>query len=149
MPGGARLSVLRTAIVFDGQCEDSFWPYSGDTPTAQPAPMPSIAYKADATSAIVGASVAALRSEIASGHPPVLIINPNVAFIVGGHLIDATSADVIDSNLHAVLGVAYDDGRAIVRVRNSWGVSWGSAGYADLTYDFVGLRGRAVMRVVV
>jgi hypothetical protein len=149
IPGGARLSVLRTAIVFDGQCEDTLWPYGGDTATAQPTPVPSIAYKADAATGIVGASIGALRSEIASGRPPVLVINPNAAFAVGGQLIDANLADAVDSNLHAVLAVAYDDGRAMVTVRNSWGTSWGNAGYANLTYNFIGLRGRAVMRVVV
>jgi hypothetical protein len=149
VPGGARLSVLRTAVVLDGQCEDSLWPYSGNAPTAQPSPIPTKAYKASSASQIVPMSIAVLRSELASGRPPVLVINPNSAFGLGVDPIDATASDPVDSFLHAVLAVGYDDGRSLVTVRNSWGTTWGAAGYANLTYDFVALRGRVLMSVVV
>jgi C1A family cysteine protease len=55
----------------------------------------------------------------------------------------------VDSFLHAVLAVGYDNGRAIITVRNSWGTTWGAAGYADLTYNFVSLRARALLSVVI
>jgi C1A family cysteine protease len=50
---------------------------------------------------------------------------------------------------HAVLAVGYDDSRRIgdhvgaLRIRNSWGTSWGEAGYGWLPYEYV-RRGLAV-----
>lgn len=37
---------------------------------------------------------------------------------------------------HAMLVVGYDDKTKRVRVRNSWGSSWGSKGYCTLPYDY-------------
>jgi hypothetical protein len=95
------------------------------------------------------ASLATVQSELAIGRPAVLVINPNLAFGLGASPIDASTTDPVDSFLHAVLVVAYDNGRAIITVRNSWGTTWGAAGYADLTYNFVSLRARAVLSVVI
>jgi C1A family cysteine protease len=77
------------------------------------------------------------------------VINPNAAFSLGASPIDASRKDPADSFLHAVVAVGYDDSRAAVTVRNSWGTTWGASGYADLTYEFVALRGRAVLSVVI
>lgn len=149
VPGGVRLRVLRTAFVLDGQCEERFWPYGGDAPTPAPQPLPTWVYKASSASQVSAVSLAALQSELAVGRPAVLVINPNGAFGLGASPIDATATDPVDTFLHALVAVGYDDGRSIVTVRNSWGTTWGAAGYADLTYNFVALRGRAVMSVVV
>ena len=147
--GGAKLIVLRTALVLDGQCEEGFWSYGNVTPTPAPQPMPTTLYKASSASQVSAAAIAAMRSELAVGRPTVLVINPNPAFGLGASPIDASRADPADSFLHAVVAVGYDDGRAVVTVRNSWGTTWGAAGYADLTYDFVVLRGRAILSVVI
>jgi Papain family cysteine protease len=149
VPSGARLSVVRTAVVIDGQCEESLWPYHGDTPTPAPRSMPSAVYKADPASALSVLSLDVVRTELAGNRPPVLVINPNAAFGLGLSPIGATTADQADGFLHAVLAVGYDDDSSILTVRNSWGSSWGRSGYADLTYDFITLRGRVVMTVVV
>jgi C1A family cysteine protease len=90
-----------------------------------------------------------VQSELAAGRPAVLVINPNSAFGLGLSPIDASKAEPSDSFLHAVVAVGYDDGRAIITVRNSWGTTWGAGGYADLTHDFVVLRGRAILSVVI
>jgi papain like protease len=147
--GGAKLSVLRTALVLDGQCEEGFWPYGNLAPTPAPQPMPTTIHKASSASQVSAASLAVVQSELVVGRPAVLVINPNPAFGLGASPIDASTTDPADSFLHAVVAVGYDDGRAIVTVRNSWGATWGAAGYADLTYEFVALRGRAVLSVVI
>ncbi len=147
--GGARLSVLRTALVLDGQCEDRSWPYGTSVPTPAPQPLPTTLYKATLASQIAMASLVTVQSELAVGRPVVLVINPNPAFGLGASPIDASETDPADSFLHAVLVVGYDNGRAIITVRNSWGTTWGAAGYADLTYNFVSLRARALLSVVI
>ncbi len=149
VPGGARLSVLRTALVLDGQCEDRFWPYGNAAPTPAPHPLPTTNYKASSGSQISTPSLVVVQAELALGRPAVLVINPNAAFSLGASPINASRTDPADSFLHAVVVVGYDDGRATVTVRNSWGMTWGAGGYADLTYEFVAMRGRAVLSVVI
>ena len=75
VPGGARLSVVRTAVVLDGQCEERFWPYGGDAPTPAPSPRPPIAYKADPRIGLALPSLTAIRTELTAGRPPILVIN--------------------------------------------------------------------------
>ena len=38
---------------------------------------------------------------------------------------------------HAVVAVGYDDFKACLIVRNSWGPSWGDKGYFYLPYDYI------------
>lgn len=38
---------------------------------------------------------------------------------------------------HALCFVGYNDETKMVRGRNSWGASWGQAGYFDLPYDYI------------
>lgn len=149
VPGGAKLTVLRTALVLDGQCEEGFWSYGSVAPTPAPQPMPTTLYKVSSASQVSVAALTAVQAELAAGRPAVLVINPNLVFGFGASPIDASKTDPADSFLHAVVAVGYDDSRAVVTVRNSWGTTWGSAGYADLTYDFVMLRGRAILSVVI
>jgi C1A family cysteine protease len=38
---------------------------------------------------------------------------------------------------HAVVAVAYDDVKKLFKIRNSWGLNWGDAGYFYMPYDFI------------
>lgn len=38
---------------------------------------------------------------------------------------------------HAVVAVGYDDSTQLVKIRNSWGTSWGKNGYGWLPYQYV------------
>lgn len=44
---------------------------------------------------------------------------------------------------HAVMAVGYDDARAALLVRNSWGPDWGEKGYFYLPYDYIFKHGLA------
>lgn len=146
---GARVGVVRTAAVLDGQCEEHLWPYDplGSTP-----PMTLLAVPAHVIadrSQVLAPSLSTVQNELAAGRPTVLIVNPNAAFMLGGRAIGATPADPIDRFLHAVVAVGYDEGDRSVTVRNSWGTGWGDGGYADLSYDFVRLRCRFLVTVLI
>jgi C1A family cysteine protease len=41
---------------------------------------------------------------------------------------------------HAVMAVGYDDSKQAIIFRNSWGSSWGQAGYGELPYTFLESR---------
>jgi C1A family cysteine protease len=53
---------------------------------------------------------------------------------------------------HAVLAVGYDDASQRFIVRNSWGDTWGQAGYFTMPYAYLTTRGLAsdfwTMRIV-
>ena len=38
---------------------------------------------------------------------------------------------------HAVMAVGYDNASRMMIVRNSWGTSWGEAGYFMMPYEFI------------
>jgi C1A family cysteine protease len=38
---------------------------------------------------------------------------------------------------HCVLAVGYDDATQLFKVRNSWGTSWGQAGYFQIPYAYL------------
>jgi len=38
---------------------------------------------------------------------------------------------------HAICAVGYDDGHQWIIIRNSWGTSWGDAGYGYMPYDYI------------
>jgi len=44
---------------------------------------------------------------------------------------------------HAIMAVGYDDARAVLIIRNSWGSDWGDQGYGYLPYDYVAAEDRA------
>ena len=50
-----------------------------------------------------------------------------------------TDEDVIGG--HAVLAVGYDDSSQTFLVRNSWGTTWGQAGYFTMPYAYLTTRG--------
>ncbi|HTY29087.1 MAG TPA: C1 family peptidase, partial [Mycobacterium sp.] len=45
---------------------------------------------------------------------------------------------------HAVMAVGYDNASRMMIVRNSWGTSWGKAGYFMMPYEFIISPNRAV-----
>lgn len=38
---------------------------------------------------------------------------------------------------HAICVVGYDDARKLLKFKNSWGISWGEAGYGYISYSYV------------
>jgi len=49
---------------------------------------------------------------------------------------EPTPADSVEGG-HAVMCVGYDDTKKALRIRNSWGTSWGERGYGWLPYSYI------------
>ena len=76
--------------------------------------------------------------EIATGHPVVVGLEVTDAWetLTGDTLPDPEGTSI---GGHAVCLVGYDRGLGCVRVRNSWGASWGNGGEAWLPFSWLSL----------
>jgi hypothetical protein len=85
------------------------------------------------------AGIAALKGALASGNPVELGIPVyNSFFSLNSTNSVMTAAKATGSMLggHAIVAVGYNTTGLVIE--NSWGTSWGAAGYATLAWDFVG-----------
>lgn len=85
------------------------------------------------------AGIAALKGALASGNPVELGIPVyNSFFSLNSSNSVMTAAKATGSMLggHAIVAVGYNTTGLVIE--NSWGTSWGAAGYATLAWDFVG-----------
>ena len=86
-----------------------------------------------------------MRGCLASGYPFVLGFTVYSSFEsaevarTGVLSMPGTNEDVVGG--HAVLAVGYDDSTQTFLVRNSWGTSWGQAGYFTIPYAYLTTRG--------
>ncbi len=144
---GALLSSMLEALHEDGQPEERGWPYLPATPTDTASWTPP---------AEVGAlfgrngekSVHSLDwviGELGQGRPVIILLMLSRAFYARNPfgVVDPTNDETPEpQRRHAVIAVGYgtvDTQRAIL-VRNSWGPTWGDAGYGWLTERFIGPR---------
>lgn len=126
-----------------GAPPESEWPYDISKFTVRP-PM-TVRTDAQAERAIAYARVTQTLAEmqkcLASGHP----------FIFGFTVYSSfESAAVASTGIvpmpkptekilggHAVMAVGYDDATRRFKIRNSWGASWGQAGYCEMPYEYL------------
>ena len=125
-----------------GVCPESDWPYDestfANTPTAimvaNAAPYKIKEYHRVRT-------LDQLKAALAEGLPVVIGIDIYESFESEAveHNGVVPMPDVNKEQLlggHAVLAVGYDDAKARLIVRNSWGITWGDLGYCYLPYDY-------------
>ncbi|RZJ47548.1 MAG: peptidase C1 [Brevundimonas sp.] len=143
---GATLPSMLEALTLDGQPIEAAWPYLAETPIGSGAWTPPSfsedVFKRSGSAVTPGWSH--LTDLLNAGKPVLLLMTLSPSFFrpVQG-LVEAANDEAPDPTLrHAVLAVAHGavDGKAAVLVRNSWGESWGAAGHAWLTADFVTAR---------
>ena len=146
MVAGAKFSEVALALSQDGQCSDAMWPYDPVIASPTPNPLPAPVYIAG-NSRSQSAVLDVIRAELVARRPTVVGIRVNDDFIAGVSPINTSASDSSDNGLHAVLAVGFDDGRAVVTVRNSWGLGWADNGYADLTYEFINRRSSRLLTV--
>ncbi len=92
-------------------------------------------YKIGGYSKIINTDQTAIKTMIAGKHPVMtsLLIDDNF-MNAGTGFIWKTSG--LGTAPHSLIICGYDDSKHAYRVMNSWGTSWGDAGYGWIDYDF-------------
>jgi C1A family cysteine protease len=126
-----------------GFCPESDWPYDESQLTVKP---PTTAYS-DAQKDIVKQyarvmqSAPSIKGTLAHGHPVVFGFTVYESFesdaVAATGIVPMPGPNESALGGHAVLCVGYDDSRQAFIVRNSWGASWGDAGYFYMPYDYL------------
>ncbi|HEV2346848.1 MAG TPA: C1 family peptidase [Actinocrinis sp.] len=153
---GAQIRDGIKSVATLGVCPESEWPYD-DTPAvsdggpwppqARAGQRPSESCYTDATKSVAVSyhrilpHLAQLKGCLAAGFPFTFgftvyadFESPEVAKS-GEAQLPTPGEQVIGG--HAVLAVGYDDTSQRFLVRNSWGTSWGQAGYFTLPYAYL------------
>ena len=144
---GALLSSMLEALRKDGQPEESGWPYQSATPAdaASWAPPREIGKLFGRNGATATHSVDRVIQELDQGRPVIVLTMLSRAFYQRNPqgIVDPAAGEQPEPDRrHAVIAVGHGkvDGQRAVLVRNSWGPSWGDAGYGWLTERFLGPR---------
>lgn len=144
---GALLSSMLEALRKDGQPEESGWPYLSATPAdaASWAPPREIGKLYGRNGATATHSIDRVIQELDQARPVIVLTMLSRAFYQRnpqGVVDPAPGEQPEPDRRHAVVAVGHGrvDGQRAVLVRNSWGPSWGDAGYGWLTERFLGPR---------
>jgi|ERR1700677_528099 len=138
-PGG-----LTAALRAKGQPPDSQWPYNQHTDETAPdyAPPEEVVgpyYTAQAR--LIGTDSNALTENLTAGYLPIAGLRITTAFLHAPGGVIHTSDKGTDGHAVTVVGIAemlrsfgpLAAGERLICIRNSWGSSWGAAGYALIT----------------
>jgi len=144
---GALLSSLLDALREDGQPEEKGWPYLVATPSditswTPPAEVGALFGRNGQT---VVHGLDELIRELDQGRPVIILLMLSRAFYARhprGVVDPAADEQPEPQRRHAVVAVGHGtvDGQRAVLVRNSWGSTWGDAGYGWLTERFLAPR---------
>jgi C1A family cysteine protease len=137
------------SVAKEGVCPEKMWPYD---PTPFP-PNPRLAKKPSALcykeaskhTAVryqrISRNLSQMKGCLAAGYPFVLGFTVYESFesddVARTGLMPMPSRKEHVLGGHAVLAVGYDDKQSRFRVRNSWGTSWGLAGYFTMPYAYL------------
>jgi papain like protease len=144
---GALLSSILETLREDGQPEESGWPYLPATPadTASWAPPREVGKLFGRNGKNATHSIDRVIQELDQGRPVIILTMLSRAFYQRnpeGVVDPAPGEQPEPDRRHAIVAVGHGkvDGQRAVLVRNSWGPSWGDAGYGWLTERFLGPR---------
>lgn len=150
--GGLMLSHAKQALNASGQPSLASCPYCEDEPAEFPPGLPDFSaeesFYRNAVSRLP-IELAAISEAFALG-PVGLIVRVTESFFDPVEGVIAYADQTVKGMSHAVVATGYgadESGSKYLRIRNSWGVEWGDAGYAWLPMDYVLAHAAAVFHV--
>lgn len=131
---GATVDVMTAAIQQDGQCDETQWPYGQRTPSNSPTFY--LARPGERGAHDISGFV---QSHLSAGQPAILALVLTDAWESVGSdgIVPVPAPTDVQLGGHAVLAVGYDTARQLTLARNSWGTTWGDAGYVWLPYAYL------------
>jgi hypothetical protein len=124
----------------NGICTIASMPYNSTNgcalmPTSQQTSEASN-YKINSYSAVYASDNSAIKTLVAGKHPVVvpISIDANFYYAGPGYIWNSFSGFY---NTHVVAICGYDDSKHAYRAINSWGTTWGDAGYIWIDYDLL------------
>ncbi len=142
---GATLRDGIKTLAKQGVCPESDWPYVVSKFAVRPtAPCYRDARKDLITSYHRILTVDEMRACLAEGFPFVFGFTVYIGFeslqVAKTGVVGMPQPNERVVGGHAVVGVGYDDAQQRFIVRNSWGTSWGMAGYFTMPYAYLADR---------
>ena len=120
-------------VLDHGIAAEGDYPYTGVDGTCKDSSVKA-AFKISDCANVATQSVDALKSALQNGPVAIYVEADQSAFqLYGGGVVDDATCFAEGQIDHAVLAVGYDANSWIVK--NSWGPSWGSAGYIQLSQE--------------
>ena len=105
--------------------------------------IPTASQNADAAnnkitsySRVLTADSVAIKSMLVAKHPVIIGINEDQSFLSAGPGF-IWRVKLSTGNAHCLIICGYDNSKHAYKVMNSWGTSWGDAGYSYIDYDLL------------
>ena len=127
----------------NGYCSEATWPYDITQFTVEPNAEAKKEAKNDRVIKYqrVDQTFNALKGILTHGHPIVFGISVYESFesdsVASNGVVPMPSANEQLLGGHCIVLVGYNDSKQLFTFRNSWGTSWGDAGYGYLPYSYV------------
>ncbi len=137
---GTSMQMALDFIIAKGICSYQSMPYSVSNgcsllPTVAQA-TEALNYKIGSYSKIINSDKTAIKAMVFQNHPVIVTVIADNSFVTAktGFIWKTFSGS---GNLpHSIVICGYDDTKNAYKVMNSWGTTWGDAGYSWIDYDF-------------
>lgn len=146
---GSTIEATSTVIPNEGQPDEVFWPYQGADANPRPYRPPSgkpAVLRCD--TGLRSGAADRWRNDLDAGLPVVIAVFISPTFyspigVAGSEVVMGDDSDPIDPAIvHAVVLAGHGDlsGKTYFLLRNSWGLGWGSSGYAWFPESYLARR---------
>ena len=140
---GTNFNAARAALADPGQCAETSWPYNPCRNHTRGYAPPASATRSDelrrSTMSVLRATPETVSTFLHQGGTVLAGIELWDSFYACRTADLIPPAGDLDGARHAVCLVGLDEGRDAIKLRNSWGTSWGVDGYAWLRRDALAL----------